>query len=145
MYTTVLIYVQIQFFTNMFHVNHQTLQRGRGLGGVLANLFKRAIPFGKTLAKAAINTGRQFAQSEAGQDIINDTISSTATAAKHALLNNDSKKAKEEIINSLKRSGKKSKRLVKRIVKQKLDKVLNEKEKRKKKNTRRKKVSLLDD
>ena len=128
----------------MFHVNNQTLQRGRGLGGVFASLFKRAIPFGKTLAKAAISTGKQFAQSEAGQDIINDTISSTAKAAKHALLNNDSEKAKQEIIKSLKRSGKKSKKLVKRIAKQKLEKVLDEKVRVKKKNKTRKKLSLLD-
>ena len=73
----------------MFHVNNQTLQRGRGLGGVFASLFKRAIPFGKTLAKAAINTGKQFAQSEAGRDIINDTISSSAEMFVCPWLNNN--------------------------------------------------------
>ena len=130
----------------MFHVSQNTLQRGRGLGGVLASIFKRAIPFGKTLAKTAINTGKQFAQSEVGQDIINDTISSSAKAAKQALLHNNNEKAKEEIMKSFKRTGKKSKGLIKRIAKQKLEKVLDGEGKKKwnKKRIKRKRLSLLD-
>ena len=121
----------------MFHVNSHTLQRGRGLGGVLSNLFRKIIPFGKSLAKTAINTGKQFVQSETGQDIINDTISSSAKAAKHVLLNNDSRKAKQEMIKSLERSGKKSKGLIKKIAKEKLNNVLDGQASKKKKNKNR--------
>ena len=121
----------------MFHVSSHPLQRGRGLGGVLSNIFRRIIPFGKSLAKTAIKTGKQFVQSETGQNIINDTISSSAKAAKHALLDNDGKKAKEEMVNSLRRSGKKSQKLIKKIAKQKLDAVINDQVKEKNKTKKR--------
>lgn len=136
----------------MFHVNSHPIQRGRGLGGVFANIFKRIIPFGKTLAKSAINVGKDFAKSDVGKEIINDTLSSSVAAAKHALIDNNKEEAKQEIMNSLKRTGKKSKKIIKKVAKEKLKNLFPELENttkkkkfRKKKGKKKKKIgSLLD-
>ena len=108
----------------VFEVERYPLQRGRGLGGIFANLLRKIIPFGKTFAKAAASTGKKVLQSDIGKDILNDTISSAATAATTALLENNPKEAKAMLLDSFKRSGYKSKDVVKKIAKNKLDQVL---------------------
>ena len=108
----------------VFEVERYPLQRGRGLGGIFANLLRKIIPFGKTFAKAAASTGKKVLQSDIGKDILNDTISSAATAATTALLENNPKEAKAMLLDSFKRSGYKSKDVVKKIAKDKLDQVL---------------------
>ena len=108
----------------VFEVERYPLQRGRGLGGIFANLLRKIIPFGKTFAKAAASTGKKVLQSDIGKDILNDTISSAATAATTALLENNPKEAKAMLLDSFKRSGHKSKDVVKKIAKNKLDQVL---------------------
>ena len=110
----------------VFEVERYPLQRGRGLGGIFANLLRKIIPFGKTFAKAAASTGKKVLQSDIGKDILNDTISSAATAATTALLENNPKEAKAMLLDSFKRSGYKSKDVVKKIAKDKLDQVLTE-------------------
>ena len=100
------------------------LQRGRGLGGVFANLLRKVLPFGKTFFKAATSSGKKILQSELGRDILNDTISSAATAATSALIENNPKEAKSVLLDSLKRSGNKSKNIINKIAKEKLDQVL---------------------
>ena len=108
----------------VFEVDRYPLQRGRGLGGIFANLLRKIIPYGKTFAKAAASTGKKVLQSDIGKDILNDTISSAATAATTALLENNPKEAKAMLLDSFKRSGHKSKDVVKKIAKNKLDQVL---------------------
>ena len=114
----------LQRGTGVFYVNRYPLQRGRGLGGVFANLLRKIIPFGKTFLKSAASSGKKFLQSDIGKDILHDTISSAATAATTALLENNPKEAKNVLFNSFKRSGNKSKDVVKKMVKDKLDQVL---------------------
>ena len=92
----------------MFLVDRHPLQRGRGLGGIFASLLRKIIPFGKSFAKGALSAGKQFAQSDIGKDIINDTIESTARAATNAILDNDLKGAKNELKKSIKRTRNKS-------------------------------------
>ena len=114
----------LQKGAGVFEVDRYPLQRGRGLGGIFANLLRKIIPYGKTFAKAAASTGKKVLQSDTGKDILNDTISSAATAATTALLENNPKEAKAMLLDSFKRSGHKSKDVVKKIAKNKLDQVL---------------------
>ena len=114
----------LQRGTGAFYVNRYPLQRGRGLGGVFANLLRKIIPFGKTFLKSAASSGKKFLKSEIGKDILHDTISSAATAASTALLDNNPKEAKNMLLNSFKRSGNRSKDAVKKIAKDKLEQVL---------------------
>ena len=114
----------------MFLVDRHPLQRGRGLGGIFASLLRKIIPFGKSFAKGALSAGKQFAQSDIGKDIINDTIESTARAATNAILDNDLKGAKNELKKSMKRTRNKSEEVAKKIAREKLEKVLSGKGKR---------------
>ena len=114
----------LQRGAGVFNVDRYPLQRGRGLGGVFANLLRKVLPFGKTFFKAATSSGKKILQSDLGRDILNDTISSAATAATSALIENNSKEAKAVLLDSLKRSGNKSKNIIKKIAKDKLDQVL---------------------
>ena len=107
----------LQRGAGVFQVERYPLQRGRGLGGVFANLLRKIIPYGKTFFKAAASTGKKVLQSDLGKDILNDTISSAATAATTALLENNPKEAKAMLLDSFKRSGYKSKDVVKKIAK----------------------------
>ena len=91
---------------------------------MFANLLRKVLPFGKTFFKAAASAGKKVLQSDLGRDILNDTISSAATAATSALIENNSKEAKAVLLDSLKRSGNKSKNIIKKIAKDKLDQVL---------------------
>ena len=109
----------------MFLVDRHPLQRGRGLGGIFASLLRKIIPFGKSFAKGALSAGKQFAQSDIGKDIINDTIESTARAATNAILDNDLKGAKNELKKSIKRTRNKSEEVAKKIAREKLEKVLS--------------------
>ena len=109
----------------MFLVDRHPLQRGRGLGGIFASLFRKMIPFGKSFAKGALSAGKQFVQSDIGKDIINDTIQSTARAATNAILDNDLKAAKNELEKSMKRTRNKSEEVAKKIAREKLEKVLS--------------------
>ena len=99
----------LQRGAGVFNVDRYPLQRGRGLGGVFANLLRKVLPFGKTFFKAATSSGKKILQSELGRDILNDTISSAATAATSALIENNPKEAKSVLLDSIKRSGKKIK------------------------------------
>ena len=114
----------LQRGAGVFEVDRYPLQRGRGLGGIFANLLRKIIPYGKTFVKAATSSGKKVLQSELGKEILNDTISSAATAATTALLENNPKEAKAMLLDSFKRSGYKSKDVVKKIAKDKLDQVL---------------------
>ena len=114
----------LQRGAGVFNVDRYPLQRGRGLGGVFANLLRKVLPFGKTFFKTATSTGKKILQSELGRDILNDTISSAATAASSALIENNPKEAKSVLLDSLKRSGKKSKNVIKKMEKDKLDQLL---------------------
>ena len=114
----------LQRGAGVFEVDRYPLQRGRGLGGIFANLLRKIIPYGKTFAKAAASTGKKVLQSDIGKDILNDTIRSAAAAATTALLENNPKEAKAMLLDSFKRSGHKSKDVVKKIAKNKLDQVL---------------------
>ena len=114
----------LQRGAGVFEVDRYPLQRGRGLGGIFANLLRKIIPYGKTFVKAATSSGKKVLQSELGKEILNDTISSAATAATTALLENNPKEAKNVLLNSFKRSGNKSKIMVKKMAKDKLDQVL---------------------
>ena len=114
----------LQRGAGVFEVDRYPLQRGRGLGGIFANLLRKIIPYGKTFVKAAASSGKKVLQSELGKEILNDTISSAATAATTALLENNPKEAKNVLLNSFKRSGNKSKNIVKKMAKDKLDQVL---------------------
>ena len=114
----------LQRGAGVFNVDRYPLQRGRGLGGVFASLLRKVLPFGKTFFKAAASSGKKILQSELGRDILNDTISSAATAATSALIENNPKEAKSVLLDSLKRSGNKSKNIINKIAKEKLDQVL---------------------
>ena len=114
----------LQRGAGVFEVDRYPLQRGRGLGGIFANLLRKIIPYGKTFAKAAASTGKKVLQSDIGKDILNDTIRSAATAATTALLENNPKEAKTMLLDSFKRSEHKSKDIAKKIAKDKLDQVL---------------------
>ena len=129
-----------------FVVNQHPLQRGRGLGGLLSNVLKKIIPYGKTFLKGSVNLGKDFLNSETGKSIIKDSVNSAANAATTALIEKDSKAAKQEIVKSLKRSKNKSANYAKRIAESKLDKVLTGKGggKRKAKHFRKLTKSLLD-
>ena len=133
-----------------FNVDRYPLQRGRGLGGLFSGLLRKFVPFGRSFLK----TGKDIIQSETGKSILSDTINTAAAAASSALLENDPEAAKKQMINSLKRSGKKTKEVVGKIAKNKLEKVLTgkgrlnrRKIKRidKKKKYRKKKSTLLDE
>merc|ERR1712083_752437 len=52
-----------------FIVGRYSLQRGRGLGGIFASLFKKIAPFGMSFLKS----GKDFINSETGKSILNDT------------------------------------------------------------------------
>ena len=129
----------------MFLVDRHPLQRGRGLGGLFASLFRKVIPFGKSFARGALSAGKQFAQSDVGKDIINDTLQSTARAATSAIIDNDPSSAKEELVKSLKRTKKKSGEVAKKIAREKLENVLSGKGQRgvKRKKKRRKKIKTI--
>ena len=129
----------------MFLVDRHPLQRGRGLGGLFANLFRKVIPFGKSFARGALSAGKRFAQSDVGKDIINDTLQSTARAATSAIIDNDPSSAKEELVKSLKRTKKKSGEVAKKIAREKLENVLSGKGQRgvKRKKKRRKKIKTI--
>ena len=129
----------------MFLVDRHPLQRGRGLGGLFANLFRKIIPFGKSFARGALSAGKQFAQSDIGKDIINDTLQSTARAATSAIIDNDPSSAKEELVNSLKRTKKKSGEVARKIAREKLENVLSGKGQRgiQRKKKRKKKIKTI--
>ena len=129
----------------MFLVDRHPLQRGRGLGGLFASLFRKIIPFGKSFARGALSAGKQFAQSDVGKDIINDTLHSTARAATSAIIDNDPSAAKEELMKSLKRTREKSGEVAKKIARAKLEKVLSGNGQRivQRKNKRRKKIKTI--
>ena len=114
----------LQRGAGVFNVDRYPLQRGRGLGGVFANLLRKVLPFGKTFFKAATSSGKKILQSELGRDILNDTISSAATAATSALIGNDPKEARTVLMDSFKRSGRKSKKAIKKMATDRLDEVL---------------------
>ena len=129
----------------MFLVDRHPLQRGRGLGGLFASLLRKIIPFGKSFARGALSAGKQFAQSDVGKDIINDTLQSTARAATSAIIDNDPSSAKEELVKSLKRTKKKSGEVARKIAREKLENVLSGKGQRgvKRKKKRRKKIKTI--
>ena len=129
----------------MFLVDRHPLQRGRGLGGLFASLFRKIIPFGKSFARGALSAGKQFAQSDVGKEIINDTLQSTARAAANAIIENDPNSAKEELVKSLKRTTKTSGEVAKKIAREKLEKVLSGKGQRsaQRKKKRKKKIKTI--
>ena len=132
-----------------FNVDRHHFQRGRGLGGIFANIFRRMIPFSKSFARGAVDTGRHFIQSEQGKELVNDVIASTARAAKTALIDQNPEDAKRDMKESLKRTGKKSGRVIKKIAQDKLEKVLTGRGrkrvgKKRVKKSKRKKMTLLD-
>ena len=129
----------------MFLVDRHPLQRGRGLGGLFASLFRKIIPFGKSFARGALSAGKQFAQSDIGKDIINDTLQSTARAATSAIIDNDPSSAKEELVKSLKRTKKKSGEVARKIAREKLENVLSGKGQRgiQRKKKRKKKIKTI--
>ena len=129
----------------MFLVDRHPLQRGRGLGGLFASLFRKIIPFGKSFARGALSAGKQFAQSDVGKDIINDTLQSTARAATSAIIDNDPSSAKEELVKSLKRTKKKSGEVARKIAREKLENVLSGKGQRgvQRKKKRKKKIKTI--
>ena len=129
----------------MFLVDRHPLQRGRGLGGLFANLFRKIIPFGKSFARGALSAGKQFAQSDIGKGIINDTLQSTARAATSAIIDNDPSSAKEELVKSLKRTKKKSGEVARKIAREKLENVLSGKGQRgvQRKKKRKKKIKTI--
>ena len=129
----------------MFLVDRHPLQRGRGLGGLFASLLRKIIPFGKSFARGALSAGKQFAQSDVGKDIINDTLQSTARAATSAIIDNDPSSAKEELVKSLKRTKKKSGEVAKKIAREKLENVLSGKGQRgvQRKKKRKKKIKTI--
>ena len=129
----------------MFLVDRHPLQRGRGLGGLFASLLRKIIPFGKSFARGALSAGKQFAQSDVGKDIINDTLHSTARAATSAIIDNDPSAAKKELMKSLKRTREKSGEVAKKIARAKLEKVLSGNGQRivQRKKKRRKKIKTI--
>jgi len=108
----------------VFNVDRYPLQRGRGLGGIFANLLRKVIPFGKSFVRTAAVSGKKFIKSDLGKEILSDTIDSAASAAVSALLQENPTEAKEIMKNSLKRSHEKSKKVATKIAKDKLDQVL---------------------
>ena len=50
----------LQRGAGVFEVDRYPLQRGRGLGGIFANLLRKIIPYGKTFVKAATSSGKKF-------------------------------------------------------------------------------------
>ena len=108
----------------VFAVNRYPLQRGRGLGGIFANIFKKVIPYGKSFLKEGVNMGKTFINSDTGKEILKDTIDSAAAAAATALIEKKPEEAKANIVKSLKRSKTKSKNYAKKIVKNKIDRLL---------------------
>ena len=126
----------------MFLVDRHPLQRGRGLGGIFANLLRKIIPIAKSFARGAVSAGKRFANSDIGKDIINDTLQSSARAATSAIIDNNPNAAKEEIMESLKRTSKKSSEVAKKIAKEKLDKVLSGKGKGSVQRKKRKKLRM---
>ena len=108
----------------LFHVDRYPVQRGRGFGGIFANLLRKVIPFGRSFLKTAASSGKKILQSDLGKDILNDSLSSAATAAATALIENNPKETREVMLKSLKRSHDKSKGVIKRVAKDKLDQVL---------------------
>ena len=112
---------------------------------LFANLFRKIIPFGKSFARGALSAGKQFAQSDIGKDIINDTLQSTARAATSAIIDNDPSSAKEELVNSLKRTKKKSGEVARKIAREKLENVLSGKGQRgvQRKKKRKKKIKTI--
>ena len=134
----------------VFAVNRYPLQRGRGLGGIFANIFKKVIPYGKSFLKEGVNMGKKFINSDTGKEILKDTIDSAAAAAATALIEKKPEEAKANIVKSFKRSKTKSKNYAKKIVKNKIDRLLIGKgmvrgKKRNKRNLTFKTNSLLDD
>ena len=134
----------------VFAVNRYPLQRGRGLGGIFANIFKKVIPYGKSFLKEGVNMGKKFINSDTGKEILKDTIDSAAAAAATALIEKKPEEAKANIVKSFKRSKAKSKNYAKKIVKNKIDRLLIGKgmvrgKKRNKRNLTFKTNSLLDD
>ena len=131
----------------VFYVDSDRLQRGRGLGGILSKLFSRIIPFGKSFAMTAVKAGKDFIKSDIGQEIVKDTLSSSARAASRAILDDDLEGAQNEIRHSLKRSKEQTQDILKKIAKRKLDKILTGKgsvRKRKHNYSKRLKTTLLD-
>ena len=135
----------------VFVVNKNQLQRGRGLSGIFANVLKKIVPFGKAFLKGGLNMGKDFINSETGKSILSDSINSAASAATTALLDKSPKRAKEEIVESLKRSKSKSSNYAKNLAKTKLDKVLTGRGGKKKRRGKKrvklakfKSTSLLD-
>ena len=136
----------------VFNVDRYPLQRGRGLGGIFANLLRKVIPFGKSFARTAVVSGKKFIKSDLGKEILSDTIDSAASAAVSALLQENPQEAKEIMKNSLKRSHEKSKKVATRIAKDKLEQVLIGKGRKRKLNgikrkyilPEKKRQSLLD-
>lgn len=128
----------------VFAVNRYPLQRGRGLGGIFANIFKKVIPYGKTFLKGGMKVGKKFINSDTGKEILKDSIDSAAAAAASALIEKNPKEARENIVKSLKRSKGKTIKYAKKIAKDKLEHVLTGKGKHKNKQ-KRKFCSLLDD
>ena len=53
----------LQRGAGVFNVDRYPLQRGRGLGGVFANLLRKVLPFGKSFFKAATSTGKKILKS----------------------------------------------------------------------------------
>ena len=49
----------LQRGAGVFEVDRYPLQRGRGLGGIFANLLRKIIPYGKTFVKAATSSGKK--------------------------------------------------------------------------------------
>ena len=95
--------------------------------------------------------GKDFINSETGKSILSDSINSAASAATTALLDKSPKRAKEEIVESLKRSKSKSSNYAKNLAKTKLDKVLTGRGGKKKRRGKKrvklakfKSTSLLD-
>ena len=100
----------------VFNVDRYPLQRGRGLGGIFANLLRKVIPFGKSFVRTAAVSGKKFIKSDLGKEILSDTIDSAASAAVSALLQENPKEAKEIMKNS--------KKVATKIARDKLDQVL---------------------
>ena len=108
----------------VFAVNRYPLQRGRGLGGIFTNIFKKVIPYGKTFLKGGLNMGKTFINSDTGKEILKDTIDSAAAAAATTLIEKKPEEAKANMIKSFKRSKAKSKKYAKKLVKSKIDRLL---------------------
>jgi N-methylhydantoinase B/oxoprolinase/acetone carboxylase alpha subunit len=115
-----------------FYTNRRALQSGRGLGNIFGSLFRKALPIFKSVGVNAVKAGKSLAKSEVGKELAKTALTSGVDVL-DKMIDGEKNAAIESAHQSLRRVKNVAKKSAKDLVKRKVDDLLSDGIKKKKK------------